>query len=416
MRCPTRLPFLPVFQQTWNRFFGIYMPPLKGCWRKFRSQIGYYVAWPYIHLTLYRPSLGYLEVLRYHTCPILMVRALLLPSALSLHFSFHQGHKPPSSIVHPSTKHATCFFDFCDNFVVPLMFLVSRVPTTVLTNETTPRTTLILSFPHFSLSHRSRTRLRRSLSFRLFVSSHSWILLLAASTAPPPRQAVFNPYDIPVSPPPGNVRPQPHRQPELLWLQWMICLAAWTTEALCTHPIMSQAVPPDEYFETFSARNIYIQMRRAIHEFNILQRRIARGISLLQFVVSSSDSSPIHGQYRVNPNGFLRALGTSEDNYNLGTTADEALLSRRQPHRNFDPSTPPESPPTPATPDTPPPTTIHRHLHALAPAHLPRSTFSHRSQVHLPLPHGLPPRFHHRTLSFFAFRPFRHISSPVLNW
>ena len=59
----------------------------------------------------------------------------------------------------------------------------------------------------------------------------------------------------------------------------------------------------------------------------------------------------------VNPNGFLRALGTPEDNYNLGTTADEALLSRRQPHRNFDSSTPPESPPTPATPATPPPTT-----------------------------------------------------------
>ena len=29
--------------------------------------------------------------------------------------------------------------------------------------------------------------------------------LLAASTAPPPRQAVFNPYDLPVSPPPANL-------------------------------------------------------------------------------------------------------------------------------------------------------------------------------------------------------------------
>ena len=59
--------------------------------------------------------------------------------------------------------------------------------------------------------------------------------LLAGSTAPPPREAVFNPYRLPVSPPPGNTRPQPHRQPELLWLHWMVCLAAWTAEALCAH-------------------------------------------------------------------------------------------------------------------------------------------------------------------------------------
>ena len=77
--------------------------------------------------------------------------------------------------------------------------------------------------------------------------------LLAGSTAPPPREAVFNPYRLPVSPPPGNIRPQPHRQPELLWLHWMICLAAWTTEALCAHPMMSQEVPPDQHFETISA-------------------------------------------------------------------------------------------------------------------------------------------------------------------
>ena len=181
--------------------------------------------------------------------------------------------------------------------------------------------------------------------------------LLAASTAPPPRQAVFNPYDIPVSPPPGPARPQPQHQPGLLWLHWMICLAAWITESLCSHPIMAEAVPPDQYFETISPRNIYIQMRRAIHEFNILQRRIARGVSLLQFVVPPTVPSTTHGQYRVHPNGFIRALGAPEENYNLGTTADDALLSRRQPHRNFDSSTPPESSPTPATPATPPPAT-----------------------------------------------------------
>ena len=66
-----------------------------------------------IHLMLYRPSLGFVEVLRYHTYPILTVRALLqLPSALSSNLSFHQGHKPPSSIAHPSTKHAACGIQF----------------------------------------------------------------------------------------------------------------------------------------------------------------------------------------------------------------------------------------------------------------------------------------------------------------
>ena len=141
--------------------------------------------------------------------------------------------------------------------------------------------------------------------------------LLAGSTAPPPREAVFNPYRLPVSPPPGNIRPQPHRQPELLWLHWMVCLAAWTAEALCAHPMMSQEVPPDQHFETISARNIYIQTRRAVHEFNILQRRIARGVSLLQYVVPSPEATTTFGLYRVNPNGFIRALGTPEDNFAL---------------------------------------------------------------------------------------------------
>ena len=181
--------------------------------------------------------------------------------------------------------------------------------------------------------------------------------LLAGSMAPPPREAVFNPYRLPVSPPPGNIRPQPHRQPELLWLHWMVCLAAWTTEALCAHPIMAQEVPPDQHFETISARNIYIQTRRAVHEFNIQQRRIARGISLLQYVVPSPDTTTTFGVYRVNPNGFIRALCTPEDNLALGTAADEALLARRQSHRNYDSNSPPESPPTPATPATSPPNT-----------------------------------------------------------
>ena len=84
--------------------------PLKGCWRKFRSPIGYYIAWPYIHLTLYRPSLGYLEVLRYHTCPILMVPDLLLPLALRRNLSVHQGQLTPSSIGCAPGKQASASF------------------------------------------------------------------------------------------------------------------------------------------------------------------------------------------------------------------------------------------------------------------------------------------------------------------
>ena len=166
--------------------------------------------------------------------------------------------------------------------------------------------------------------------------------LLAGSTAPPPREAVFNPYRLPVSPPPGNIRPQPHRQPELLWLHWMVCL---------------QKYHLPNTLRTISARNIYIQTRRAVLEFNILQRRIARGVSLLQYVVPSPDATTTFGIYRVNPNGFIRALGTPEDNFALGTAADEALLARRQSHRIYDSNSPPESPPTPATPATPPTTT-----------------------------------------------------------
>lgn len=146
----------------------------------------------------------------------------------------------------------------------------------------------------------------------------------------------------------------------------MVCLAAWTTEALCSHSMMAQDVPADEHFETVSARNIYIQTRRAIHEFNVLQRRIARGVSLLQYVVPSPDGNTTYGQYRVHPNGFLRALGSPEENYALGTAADEALLSRQQPHRNFDSNSPPESPPTPATPATPPPITNHSDTYPLS--------------------------------------------------
>ena len=99
-------------------------------------------------------------------------------------------------------------------------------------------------------------------------------------------------------------------------------------------------------------------MRRAIHEFNILQRRIARGVYLPQYAVPPSVPSPAHGLVPRQSQWLYSALGTPEENHTLGTTADEALLSRRQPHRNFDSSTLLESPPTPATPApaTPPPT------------------------------------------------------------
>lgn len=68
--------------------------------------------------------------------------------------------------------------------------------------------------------------------------------LLAASTVPPTRQAVFNPYEIPLSPTSGLIRPQPQRQPELLWLHWMVSLSAWIVESLSLpspHPLRSTA-------------------------------------------------------------------------------------------------------------------------------------------------------------------------------
>ena len=231
--------------------------------------------------------------------------------------------------------------------------------------------------------------------------------LLAGSTAPPPRQAVFNPYRLPVSPPPGNIRPQPHRQPELLWLHWMVCLAAWTTEALCAHPMMSQEVPPDEHFQTISARNIYIQTRRAVHEFNVQQRRIARGVSLLQHVVPHPDENTTFGQYRVNPNGFIRALGTPEENLALGTAADEALLSRLHSHRNHDSNSPPESPPTPATPATPPHTCPLSHSYATTQSSTPITRYLH---IHLYPMDDILPRFY-SLYSLFGAGSFPSTSS-----
>ena len=171
----------------------------------------------------------------------------------------------------------------------------------------------------------------------------------------------------------------------------MICLAAWTTEALCAHPMMSQEVPPDQYFETISARNIYIQTRRAIHEFNILQRRIARGVSLLQHVVPAPDTTTTFGLYRVNPNGFIRALGTPEDNFDLGPAADEALLSRRQTHRIYDSNSPPASPSTPATPATPPPITTPTPARSRSRTPPPNPIHPLRDCQHLLLLHGQHP-------------------------
>ena len=113
-RCLTPLPSLPDFQRIWNRFFVIYAPPLKGCWKKLRQPTGSCADWLYTHLMRCQPNLGYLEILHYHIYPIRMVRARH-PSVQSFHPSFHQGHKLPSSIALPTTKRATCLFYCCDH-------------------------------------------------------------------------------------------------------------------------------------------------------------------------------------------------------------------------------------------------------------------------------------------------------------
>ena len=357
--------------------------------KKFRLPTSSCTDWLYTHLMLCQPNLGHREILHYHIYLILMVRALR-PSVQSFHPSFHQGHKLPSSIALPTTKCATCLFTCCDH---SFYFFLSFFEFSHCSSSTLPLTLPLLdrdipysfSFPQPHLTQ----ALVFSLSFRpLFaLVDPPPTGLLAASTAPPPRQAVFNPNAIPVSPPPGNVRPQPHRQPELLWLHWMICLAAWATEALCAHPIVSQEVPPDEYFETISARNIYIQMRRAIHEFNILQRRIARGISLLfplqklqpplDNTVSTPTASSVHWvlQKRTTTLALqLMRLYFPVDN-RIATSTPTHHLSHRllrplQLHHHLLP---------------------HRHLHALDLAHLPRLTSYHHFRVRLPLPLGPPP-------------------------
>ena len=289
---------------------------------------------------LYRLNLGSPMTPYYHlfTSAIWSGRTYIQDFVYLL-YNFDSGHKLPSSLAAHSFKKCFCPDDFDVDF-----------DSIQITSYFCMVTSFSPPFVHFY----SPCPISHYCSRLLFRLPHLFLLppappaldlmdppptgLLAGFTAPPPREAVFNPYLLPVSPPPGNVRPQPHRQPELLWLRWMVCLAAWTTEALCAHPMMSQEVqvPPDEHFETISARNIYIQTRRAVHEFNIQQLRIARGVSLLQHVVPSPEATTTFGQYRVNPNSFIRALGTPEDNLALGTAADEALLSRLQSHRNYD--------------------------------------------------------------------------------
>ena len=102
-RCLTPLPSLPDFQRIWNRFFVIYAPPLKGCWKKLRQPTGSCADWLYTHLMRCQPNLGYLEILHYHIYPIRMVRARH-PSVQSFHPSFHQGHKLPSSESHEQMR------------------------------------------------------------------------------------------------------------------------------------------------------------------------------------------------------------------------------------------------------------------------------------------------------------------------
>ena len=108
-------------------------------------------------------------------------------------------------------------------------------------------------------------------------------------------------------------------------------------------------------------------------------------------MVPPPDENTTFGQYRVNPNGFIRALGTTEENLALGSAADEALLSRLQSHRNYDSNSPPESPPTPATPATPPPITTPTPARSRSRTPPPNPYFYCQIPPHPPLLHGRHP-------------------------
>ena len=175
---------------------------------KLRRQTDCYIVLPCSHLMPYRPSLGFLMMQYYHISLHPMVRPRLHPG-LRRPPEPYLGPYAALFLVHPDIETKSAF--------APLLYFSSYFLIFILFNC------------HFfdSANHLGSSLFSHYRSHVLF-GSPPWSLpppappdlmdppptgLLAGSTAPPPREAVFNPYRLPVSPPPGNIHPQPQRQP-----------------------------------------------------------------------------------------------------------------------------------------------------------------------------------------------------------
>ena len=154
---------------------------------------------------LYRPNLGFLMTQYYHTFLHPMVRPHLHPGL----------RRPPKSYLGP----------YAALFLAHTRRQKKRVyPFAVLFDIFS----FLSSFQFFESANHLGSSLFSHYRGHLLFGSPPWFEpppappdlmdppptgLLAGSTAPPPREAVFNPYRLPVSPPPGNIHPQPQRQP-----------------------------------------------------------------------------------------------------------------------------------------------------------------------------------------------------------
>ena len=193
--------------------------------------------------------------------------------------------------------------------------------------------------------------------------------LLAASTPSLTRQAVFNPYDIPVSP---HIRDLvvPKLTGNLNYcgsIGWFVCLPGWWNHsAAILFPL--KKYHPTTTLNTFP---LGISTLRCVEPYMSSTSCSGRLHEESPFLNLSDHRQAIlcfpWVYYRANPNGFIRTLGAPEENLDLGVTADAGLLSRRQPHRNFDSLTQPDSHSTGYT------TTQHHHPTPLPhpPAHDP---------------------------------------------
>ena len=208
--------------------------------------------------------------------------------------------------------------------------------------------------------------------------------LLAASTPSLTRQAVFNPYDIPVSP---HIRDLvvPKLTGNLNYcgsIGWFVCLPGWWNHsAAILFPL--KKYHPTTTLNTFP---LGISTLRCVEPYMSSTSCSGRLHEESPFLNLSDHRQAIlcfpWVYYRANPNGFIRTLGAPEENLDLGVTADAGLLSRRQPHRNFDSLTQPDSHSTGYT--------TTQHHHPTPPPNTTPTPARSRSRTPPPMAHVLP--------------------------